>query len=227
MAFIGLGTTFAYDKRFVQPITAITKADPGVITLEDATDFADGDLVRILNVVGMVELNTGIFKLASKTGSTFELNDINDNEIDTTNYTTYVSGGVIEKWQASTNDFCAVGEINDIQPPAPTKETVDTTHMGSVGGYREFISGLKDGGEVTFNINFSYADYKVFKDNFENDDQPRRYRVQFPDDVTNPTTWYFDAVVTAIPPQAPTADKVVADITLKVSGKSDFTNIPV
>jgi predicted secreted protein len=120
--------------------------------------------------------------------------------------------------------YTAVGQINDIQPPSPTKETVDTTHMGSTGGYREFISGLKDGGEVTFQINFIYADYLIFKNNFENDDDPRRYRIIFPD--TPPTYWDFTAIVTDIPTNAPTADKVTADITLKVSGQSTFGQSP-
>lgn len=123
-------------------------------------------------------------------------------------------------------NYVAVGEINDLQPPSPQKETVDVTHMGSTGGYREFISGLKDGGEVTFNMNFVYADYLIFKNNFENDDQPRKYRIVFPDDPTNPTRWDFEAIVTDIPVTAPTADKVVADVTLKVSGQSTLTNVP-
>jgi predicted secreted protein len=124
-------------------------------------------------------------------------------------------------------NYVAVGEINDIQPPSPTKETVDTTHMGSVGGYRQFISGLKDGGEVTFNMNFSYADYLVFKNNFENDDDPRWYRIKFPDNPTNPTHWDFLAIVTDIPVTAPTGDKVTTDITLKVSGQATFNNDPI
>jgi predicted secreted protein len=221
MAFIGLGTQFLYDDRYAVSITDVTKADPGVITVSDATNFDNGDLVRIHSVVGMTELNYGIYKLAGKSGSTFELTDTSDADVDTSGYTTYSSGGVLEN--LSTPNFVALGELNDIQPPSPTKETVDTTHMGSTGGYREFISGLKDGGEVTFQINFIYADYLIFKSNFEHDNNTRKYRVVFPDSPA--TYWEFDAIVTDIPPNAPTADKVTADITLKVSGQSTFGQV--
>jgi predicted secreted protein len=226
MAFIGLGTTFAYDARYEVAISGITQADPGVVTVSDLSDFADGDIVLINNIVGMTQLNGGYYKVANKAGSTFELTDLADNDVDTSGFSAYVSGGTIELIDDADPDYQNIGEINDLQPPSPTKETVDTTHMGSTGGYREFISGLKDGGEVTFNMNFSYADYLVFKNNFEDDLQPRKYRVQFPDDAINKTTWYFSAVVTDIPVTAPTGDKVTADITLKISGKSTLTNNP-
>lgn len=68
-------------------ITAITSADPAVVT-STAHGLSDGEEVYISGVVGMTELNGRIFYVANVTANTFEL----ENE-DSTNYTTYASGG--------------------------------------------------------------------------------------------------------------------------------------
>jgi hypothetical protein len=69
-------------------ITAISKANPGVVTYT-GTDPASGDFVALTNIVGMVELNDQVFRIANvnTTANTFELEGI-----DTTNFTTFVSG---------------------------------------------------------------------------------------------------------------------------------------
>lgn len=74
-------------------ISGATKADPVVITAT-SHGYSDGDWVVISGVVGMVELNGKTFKVANKTAHTFELTDINDNDIDGTGFTDYVSDGV-------------------------------------------------------------------------------------------------------------------------------------
>ena len=47
-----------------------------------------------------------------------------------------------------------VAEVLSITPPAPTRDTIDTTHHDSVGDYREFISNLIDAGEATVLIHY-------------------------------------------------------------------------
>ena len=76
-------------------ITGATKADPVVITA--TTDFDDDDKVRILGVKGMVEINENIYIVASKTGTTFELKDLDGNNIDGSAFTVYVSDGTVQQ----------------------------------------------------------------------------------------------------------------------------------
>ena len=77
-------------------ITGATQADPVVVTSE-AHGFSDADLVKILSVVGMTELNENTYKIANKTDDTFELTDTDDNDIDGTGFTAYVSGGTAQQ----------------------------------------------------------------------------------------------------------------------------------
>lgn len=78
-SIVGLG--------LVKTITGITKANPAVVTATSHT-FSNGDEVEISGVVGMTELNGTRAIVANVTANTFELLGV-----DSTGYTTYVSGG--------------------------------------------------------------------------------------------------------------------------------------
>lgn len=73
-------------------ITAITKANPGVVTTSGNHGFSDGDTVEINSVVGMTEVNGFSFIIANKTATTFELKNT-----DTSSNTTYSSAGTALK----------------------------------------------------------------------------------------------------------------------------------
>lgn len=73
-------------------ISAITRANPGVVTA-NSHGFSDGDVVYISSVSGMTEVNNTFFKIANKTTNTFELQDIDANNVNTSSYTAYTSGG--------------------------------------------------------------------------------------------------------------------------------------
>ena len=73
-------------------ITGATAANPVVIT-STAHGYSDGDTIKIIDVVGMTELNGKSYKVANKTANTFELTDTSDVNIDGTSYTAYTSGG--------------------------------------------------------------------------------------------------------------------------------------
>lgn len=73
-------------------ITAITKANPGVLT-SVAHGFVTGDEIYISSVGGMTELNGQFFLVVRINADTFSLTDIDGNAINTTSYTTFTSGG--------------------------------------------------------------------------------------------------------------------------------------
>lgn len=78
-------------------ITAITAANPGVIT-SAAHGFTNGNVVYIDNIVGMTELNKTFWKVYGATATTFQLQPLNGGSPLSTSsgYTAYVSGGTIE-----------------------------------------------------------------------------------------------------------------------------------
>lgn len=73
-------------------ITDITAANPGVVTATGHS-FNDGDHVKISGLTGMDEVEGRIFIVANATADTFELNNNNGANIDTSGYVAYGSGG--------------------------------------------------------------------------------------------------------------------------------------
>ena len=85
-------------------ITAITKANPGVIT-SNSHGFANGDEIYIIGVGGMTQLNGRNFRVANVTTNTFTLTDLFGDAIDTTNFTTFTSGGTADKIYEITTPY--------------------------------------------------------------------------------------------------------------------------
>lgn len=77
-------------------ITAVTKADPGVVT-SASHGFSNGDEIYIDSVGGMTELNGRNYIVANATTNTFTLKNLFGDDIDTTGFTTYTSGGAADK----------------------------------------------------------------------------------------------------------------------------------
>jgi hypothetical protein len=77
-------------------ISGATQANPGVITAT-SHGYSNDDHIIISSVVGMTELNGKTFKVANKTTNTFELQDVDGNNVNTTSYTAYGSAGVANK----------------------------------------------------------------------------------------------------------------------------------
>lgn len=78
-----------------QTITGATQANPCVITIT-GHGYSNGDSVDIESVGGMTELNNKRYLVANVTANTFELTDEDGNDIDSTGYTAYTSGGTAE-----------------------------------------------------------------------------------------------------------------------------------
>ena len=77
-------------------ITGITQANPAVVTVS-SHGYSNGDEVLISSVSGMTEVNGKRFLVADKTTNTFELQDKDGVDINSTSFTAYASGGVSNK----------------------------------------------------------------------------------------------------------------------------------
>jgi predicted secreted protein len=120
---------------------------------------------------------------------------------------------------ATPEVFTTVAEVTNITPPAMSRDTVDATHEESPDGWREFIAGLKDGGEVSLDMNFvpDSADALAFMAEWDatGSSALKNRQIVFPDG----SIFAFAAILTGYEPDAPIDDKMAASVTLKVSGK--------
>jgi len=79
-------------------ITAATRANPCVIT-SAGHGLSNGQWIRITGVVGMAQLNNNVYKIANVAANTFELQDLNGNNINSSAFTAYTSGGTVTIWR--------------------------------------------------------------------------------------------------------------------------------
>jgi len=114
-----------------------------------------------------------------------------------------------------------ISEINSITGPNPTRDFIDVTSLDSSGGYREFITGFRDAGELTMNCNFSVAAWDDWYNAFEISSTTTCV-------ITLPNTaasqFEFSGYCTSISLGIPLDDKVTMDITFKLTGPITFTS---
>lgn len=119
-----------------------------------------------------------------------------------------------------TEAFAAIAEVRAINGFAMSKDTVDASHMASPSRYREFISGLRDAGEITVEINFDPASTDVanaFTDFDAN--VARNYQIVWADT----SEFEFSGICTGVETGAPVDDMMTATLTYKLTGKPTLT----
>lgn len=110
----------------------------------------------------------------------------------------------------------AIGEINSIDGPTKSRETIEVTRLEDVDGYRQYIAGLREPGTVTLNMNFTRDNYDVLNADFESD-TIQTYAIELPDE--DETVFTFNGFVTELPISIPIGDKITCDVTIQISGK--------
>lgn len=114
--------------------------------------------------------------------------------------------------------FTDIPYAMDITMPGITFDTVETTSNTSPNGFREYIPGLADGGEVTFTLNW-HDDEEAHQELWEIQ-QAREvvdFQVAMPQFDTN-NLFDFAAFVTGLPISSPLGDRVTIAVTLKITG---------
>lgn len=109
-----------------------------------------------------------------------------------------------------------IGEINSIDGPTKSRETIEVTRLEDVDGYRQYIAGLREPGTVTLNMNFTRENYDLLNADFESD-TIQTYAIELPDE--DETVFTFSGFVTELPISIPIGDKITCDVTIQISGK--------
>ena len=121
---------------------------------------------------------------------------------------------------AGSEAFTDVAEIVELTPPAMSRDEIDVTSHNSADGYREFISGLRDGGEVSFKANWlptntTHDGTTGLLESF-NDNANHNWKIILPNSLI---TISFVGFLTAFEPDLPLEDQAQLSGTIKVSGK--------
>lgn len=118
----------------------------------------------------------------------------------------------------SPETYTTVAEVTNLSGPSLKMDTLEVTHHGSADGYKDFVGGLIDGGEIKVEANFLPGDSShsgLITD--MNARTLRAWQIVFP---TSPAkTFSFSGLVQSLEPAAPVDGKLALSLTIKVSGK--------
>lgn len=124
---------------------------------------------------------------------------------------------------ASPEVFTTLAEVVNITPPSMARDTVDASHMQSPNAWREFIAGMKDGGEISLELNLvpgGLALLSVMEEfALSGSSALKNRQIVFPDG----SIMACAAILTNAEPDAPLDDKMPLSVTLKVSGEPTLT----
>lgn len=119
----------------------------------------------------------------------------------------------------------AIGDLSSIGSPSITQEEIDVTTLDSEGGYREFIAGFKDAGEVPISGFFVPSDqgqaavYTTLESGDVED-----FEVIYPPKLG--ASWSFPGIVTAYNVTTETEEAIGFEATIRVSGKPTLNLSP-
>jgi predicted secreted protein len=111
--------------------------------------------------------------------------------------------------------YVPLAEIKNVKPPNQQTDEVDVTHNTSPLRRREFIAGLIDPGEASFEMNFvpgSQSDLRL--QGLLTSGSNVNCRITYPNGVN----WDFLSLVKGYEITSATADAMVATVTLRVTG---------
>lgn len=114
----------------------------------------------------------------------------------------------------STFTSVAFAELLDADFPTGTFDLVEVTHQASPNQYREFVVGLKDGPEHTFEGNYIEAEFEVLRAYWST---LRAWQVQW-SSGSGAERCYFDAWVRGVVATGPINDRQKTILTLKIQG---------
>jgi predicted secreted protein len=132
-------------------------------------------------------------------------------------------GTVVEVGDGGSPEvFSPFGELVSLTPPPYSRDAVDSTHMQSDHKFREFVPGLRDGGEMSFTINFIPGDATSdLVAAHATDDTLTQWRMVFP----NAEMWSFFAYLTGFAAEVPLDGKMSATVRVRVSGAPSWVGI--
>ncbi len=141
-------------------------------------------------------------------------------------------GATIDKGDGSSpENFISILGVKSITGPEISRDTHDVTTMLSESGWREFIGGLKDGGEVSFEANWLPRDDTQgqveggFMAEFDKDSCESRgnWRITVPACEGEPTVYLqFSGIATGQNISLPMDDVMGFTGKLKISGRPEL-----
>lgn len=114
-----------------------------------------------------------------------------------------------------------IGYLTDVKGPSMKADEIDISNHDSPNGFRQFVAGLRDGGEITLEMKYipgSLTGQKFLLADF-NSGTEQQMVITYADG----STWTLNGIVTGFEPDAGAIDNArLLSVTVKATGKPVF-----
>ncbi len=119
-----------------------------------------------------------------------------------------------------------IGNIISMSGPNQTRDSIDISTMDSTSKFREFIPGMIDAGEVTFEINYDGADAQTANDldTALSQAAAETWTILFAGSEASYGSWSCSGFVTALSFGNSFEDKITQSVTIKFTGVPTYTD---
>lgn len=134
--------------------------------------------------------------------------------------------GTLMKWDpAGGTTYVAIGQVKDISGPNLARGDIDVTTHDSTSGYREYLPGLADGGDVSFAISLDpdntahvgAAGTGLVTDFTRDGCTMPAWQVTLKS-CGSTAIWTFDGYLNGMSFSSPLEDEQLADVSVKITG---------
>jgi len=125
----------------------------------------------------------------------------------------------------SGSPLVTFAEVTGLTPPSIARDSVDASHEESPEAWREFIPGMKDGGEVSFEFNSNPNGPSAAVLAAERDLEGQAEVLPRPILFRSGAYWSFNAFLTGWETDAPLDDKMTGTATFKITGKPSLVQV--
>ena len=119
-----------------------------------------------------------------------------------------------------------IGNIISMTGPNQTRDAIDISTMDSTSKFREFIPGMIDAGEITFEINYDAVDAQTAEDldTALSDATPETWTIVFAGVAATYGQWACSGFVTALSFGNSFDDKITQSVTIKFTGVPTYSS---
>lgn len=131
------------------------------------------------------------------------------------------AAGLTDVAAAITADtFVNTAKLKDLGAPEESRDTSEDAYIDEVSGYKEFVAGMKDAGEISLTLKWNESDVGqiVLNTAFEGDGEVYG-QITF----TTGAKFTYRAVVTGRGIEVPKNETITRTYKLKLSGKPEWT----
>lgn len=127
-------------------------------------------------------------------------------------------GATLSIGDAATNALTLIAEVTGISLPAPETAEVETTHFTSPNRRREYIAGLIEDGEGTFEINYLPGSASsALIQAAQNAGSTRAFKIVIPN-TTGVWNITGSLIIRRFERQVPIDDRMTASLTVRFTG---------